>query len=853
MSSNNKNNSNFEQEKFKGYGRKFSYYFDIFYRVTKGLIGIFLLVVVVLGALAGGAVLGYFGSLVKDTPIPTQAQMQSEIYNYDVKSTLYYANNVEISDVRSDLFRTPIGIENVSPLIIQGIVATEDENFFIHEGIVPKSIIRAGIQELSGAPVVTGGSTLTQQLVKQQILSAEVTHSRKAVEILYATHLENLVEKDEILEAYLNVSPFGRNNLGQNIAGIEEAAQGIFGVSASEVNLPQAAFLAGLPQSPIAYSPYNQYGEVKEDVSAGIYRQQEVLYSMYREGYIDNETRKEAFNYDISADFLPRAFDENENPSQSYVYDLVFDEAREILITQAMKADGLSDERISELKNEDRNIRELTEEELETFEDETIQQIQDTNNVIAENIETRTAYEEAATHELVTGGYRIHSTIDSTLHQAVNQRINDIQGTFGQQVGDYPVQVGGTLVENETGRVIAFVGGRDYEMNEFNNAFDSRRLSGSVMKPLLVYGPALAEKIITPATIIPDMDWSVPQPGQAPHEVKNIFETTYQWRDARFWLAISQNIPASRIYFQMLNDDVNVAQYIRALGIGPEAISDGDFKNPSAALGSYGAGGPTATEIAGAYAALGNGGVFNQPYVIEKIEKSNGEIIHQQELKPVRVWSEEVNYLLYDILRDVTGPNGTAPFLSNYMNFNVDLASKTGTSDDNFDVWYAGVTPKVSLTTWMGYGRQISLQNFDGLRPAQRNIRNWANIMNVVREVKPEALGLNETLPQPAGIQSETVLAGTGMKAGEVELPNGDSVRISGETKSEIFDSSNLPGTTTYDFAEGATNAELEEHWSTLAGSRRTRRSRSNNNNDEEDENSDEEAEEDNSDESEEE
>ena len=852
MSSNNKNNSNFEQEKFKGYGRKFSYYFDIFYRVTKGLIGILLSVVVVLGALAGGAVLGYFGSLVKDTPIPTQAQMQSEIYNYDVKSTLYYANNVEISDVRSDLFRTPIGIENVSPLIIQGVVATEDENFFIHEGIVPKSIIRAGLQELSGAPVVTGGSTLTQQLVKQQILSAEVTHARKAVEILYATHLENLVEKDEILEAYLNVSPFGRNNLGQNIAGIEEAAQGIFGVSASDVNLPQAAFLAGLPQSPIAYSPYNQYGEVKEDVSAGIYRQQEVLYSMYREGYIDNETRKEAFNYDISADFLPRAFDENENPSQSYVYDLVFDEAREILITQAMKADGLSDERISELKNEDRNIRELTEEELETFEDETIQKIQDTNNVIAENIETRTAYEEAATHELVTGGYRIHSTIDSTLHQAVNQRINDIQGTFGQQVGDYPVQVGGTLVENETGRVIAFVGGRDYEISKFNNAFDSRRLSGSVMKPLLVYGPALAEKIITPATIIPDMDWSVPQPGQAPHEVKNIFETTYQWRDARFWLAISQNIPASRIYFQMLNDDVNVAQYIRALGIGPEAISDGDFKNPSAALGSYGAGGPTATEIAGAYAALGNGGVFNQPYVIEKIEKSNGEIIHQQELKPVRVWSEEVNYLLYDILRDVTGPNGTAPFLSNYMNFNVDLASKTGTSDDNFDVWYAGVTPKVSLTTWMGYGRQISLQNFDGLRPAQRNIRNWANIMNVVQDVKPESLGLNETLPQPAGIQSETVLAGTGMKAGEVELPNGDSVRISGETKSEIFDSSNLPGTTTYDFAEGATNAELEEHWSTLAGSRRTRRSRSNNNNDEEDENSEAE-EEDNSDESEEE
>lgn len=286
-SDNKKNNSNFEQEKFKEYGRKFGYYFDIFYRVIKGIVGVLLLIVVVLGALAGGTVIGYFGSLVEDIPAPTQAQMQSEINDYDVKSTLYYADDIIISDVRSDLLRTPISVENVSPLIIQGVVATEDENFFIHEGIVPKSLIRAGIQELSGAPMVTGGSTLTQQLVKQQILSAEVTHSRKAVEILYATHLENAVEKDDILESYLNVSPFGRNNLGQNIAGIEEAAQGIFGVSASEVNLPQAAFLAGLPQSPISYSPYNQYGEVKEDVSAGIYRQQEVLYSMYREGYID--------------------------------------------------------------------------------------------------------------------------------------------------------------------------------------------------------------------------------------------------------------------------------------------------------------------------------------------------------------------------------------------------------------------------------------------------------------------------------------------------------------------------------------------------------------------------------------
>ncbi len=828
MSSNpNHSNSNFDQEKLKTYGKRMSYYVDIFYRVMKGLIGVFILLLFIGGALAGGTVLGYFASLVEDTPVPTHAQMQEDILDYAVKSTLYYADNQVISDVQSDLLRTPISIENVSPFIIQGVVATEDENFFVHEGIVPKALIRAGVQEISGAPTVTGGSTLTQQLVKQQILSSEVTHSRKAVEILYATHLENAVDKEDILEAYLNVSPFGRNNLGQNIAGIEEAAQGIFGLSAAEVNLPQAAYLAGLPQSPISFNPYNQYGEIKEDLSAGIYRQQEVLYSMYREGVIDRETHQEALNYDVTADFLARESDDSINPAQSFEYDLVRREAREVLAVKMMQADGLEEERIKEILNEDRTPPQIGEDDDE----ETQTQKTVLANEINENLQLQAAYENEADNELVTGGYNVHSTIDSTLHRSINQRINDTQSSFGQtqtatwtdddgvtHTDEFPVQVGGTLIENETGRILAFVGGRDYDMSHFNNAFDSHRPSGSVMKPIIGYGPALAEEIITPATIIPDEDWVVPS-GSGSQNVTNIYETTYQWRDVRHWLTVSQNIPASRLYVQMQNEGVNIAHYIRLLGIGPESIGDHEFARPSAVLGGFD-GGPTATEIAGAYAAIGNGGVFNQPYVIEKIETSNGEVIYEHASDPVRVWSAEVNYMLYDILRDVTGPVGTGRILSNYLNVDLDLASKTGTSDRDKDVWYAGVTPKVSLTTWMGYPDQrFRLLDYEGLRPSFRNIRNWANIMNVALEIRPEALGLNETLPQPEGITTESVLTGTGMKAGEVDLPNRDTVRVSGETKTEIFSSDNVPGTTTYDFAQGATDEELAEFWSEQRGS----------------------------------
>ena len=306
------------------------------------------MILIVVAFLGGGAALGYFASLVEDIPTPTQAEMETQINDYNRKSTLFYADNSKISDLRTDLIRSPIKLQEISPLIINAIIATEDRNFSIHEGIVPKALARAAAQELLNAQSVTGGSTLTQQLIKQQILSSEVTHSRKAVEILYALHLENNFNKEEILEAYMNVSPFGRNNLGQNIAGIEEGAQGLFGVSASEVNLPQAAFLAGLPQSPISYSPYTQQGDIKEDISSGINRQHEVLYSMFQEGYITKEEYQEARDYDIAADFLKNSEEDNKNPSHSYEYDLVESEGRNIIIDLMLEEDGITDEQLAD-------------------------------------------------------------------------------------------------------------------------------------------------------------------------------------------------------------------------------------------------------------------------------------------------------------------------------------------------------------------------------------------------------------------------------------------------------------------------------------------------------------------------
>ena len=186
---------------------KFFFHFDSSYQIIKGLFAVIILFTFVLASLVGGTALGYFASLVEDSPKLSQSEFKTSLYNYNQKSTMYYVDNSKISDLRSDLLRTPTSLDQVSPILVNAIIATEDENFYEHQGIVPKAIIRAAAQELSGADSVTGGSTITQQLIKQQVLTSEVTHSRKAVEMLYAMDVENKFNKEEILEAYLNVSP----------------------------------------------------------------------------------------------------------------------------------------------------------------------------------------------------------------------------------------------------------------------------------------------------------------------------------------------------------------------------------------------------------------------------------------------------------------------------------------------------------------------------------------------------------------------------------------------------------------------------------------------------------------------
>lgn len=225
-----------------------------------------------------------------------------------------------------------------------------------------------------------------------------MSFERKAKEILLAMRLENHYSKEQILQGYLNESPYGRNNKGENIAGIKTAAQGVFGVTASEVTLAQAAFLVGIPQNPYTYTPFLQSGELKdvEYLEDGIIRSHEVLQRMRLTNYITEEEYQEAIHYDITQDFLSAGTSE-EVPDErnSYIYQAVELETIDILMEQKVAADGLT--------------------------------MADVNA----NDQLYNQYYDEAESQMRNGGLTIKATVDPDIYETMNSTVQEFSTSIG--------------------------------------------------------------------------------------------------------------------------------------------------------------------------------------------------------------------------------------------------------------------------------------------------------------------------------------------------------------------------------------------------------------------------------------
>ncbi|MGE6488138.1 transglycosylase domain-containing protein [Paenisporosarcina sp. NPDC076898] len=715
-------------------------------RITSGVIWnlalILLIVLLVGGAFAGSVGAGYFASLVDQEPLREEAELRSSIFSYEETSEVYFANNVYLGKLRTDLQRRETKLKEVSPYVLDAVYATEDEYFKVHDGIVPKAIFRGLLQDVTNSDSQTGGSTLTQQLIKNQILTNEVSYERKAKEILLAMRLEKFMEKDEILEAYLNIIPYGRNAAGANIAGIETAAEGIFNVKAKDLNLPQAAFIAGIPQAPFAHTPFTSDGLLKDEdgLKPGIDRMLTVLYRMKETGYITEQEYNGAIAYDIKKDFRsPELLPQERYPFLTYELER---QAKQIIAELLAEKDGIDPTRL------------IDEEKLNE------------------------KYTIMADRSMRNNGYRIHSTIDKKMYDA-HQKVKDEFKNYGPSIKvekynaelqknewvEEPVQVGSVLMENSTGKILSFIGGRSYDIEASNHATQRYRQNGSTMKPLLIYGPAIEYGLIGAGSPVVDVAFKDYVDGTGkPYSPRNFTkDQELGIIPARQALASSQNLAALRLYNQIV--EKRPAEFLKKIGFS--RLIEEDYVNLSASIGGI-RNGVTIEENTTAYATLANGGQMIDSYMIEKIEDADGKIIFQHKSEAVPVYSPQTSYIVTDMLRDVLS-EGTGRRAQSELKFKSDFAAKTGTTNNAHDVWFMGYNPSITLGVWLGYDTPTNLNISNGtyLQPGTRVNMLWAKLMNSSYEVNAELIDPATEFKAPKGVVSQSFCAISGMTPSE--------------------------------------------------------------------------------------
>lgn len=749
--------------------------FDIWTLLTNILLGIkatfnTLFILAFIGGLLGtGVALGYAVSLFDQVRVPQTEDLVKQVNDISSISEIRYADGSMIGAIESDLLRTSVASDAISENLKQAIVATEDEHFAEHNGVVPKAVIRASLGNFIGLGSSSGGSTLTQQLIKQQVVGDAPTLARKATEIVDALALEREMSKDEILTTYLNVAPFGRNNKGQNIAGAQQAATGIFGVDASKLTVPQAAFLAGLPQSPISYSPYESTGEMKseEEIELGIKRSKDVLYNMYRTGVLSQEDYETYKAYDIKKDFLPA---ENASvSSKGFLYFTVLDEATNIMYDYLVQKDNVS---AQEQKNE------------------SIQK----------------SYHELAEKEIQNGSYRITTTIDKAIHTAMQ----DAVANYGYLVDDNTGQpeVGNVLMDNQTGAILGFVGGRDYQSNQNNHAFNTKRSPASTTKPILAYSIAIDQGLMGSASVLSNYPTNfsngnpimyVNSPGTAMMSLKEALN--YSW-----------NIPAYWTYQLLLQKGVDVRSYMEKMG----------YEIPEYGIESLPMGGGidvTVAQHTNGYQTLANNGVYHKKYMISKIEKTSGEVIYEHKDEPVQVYSKATATIMQSLLRDVISSQVTSSFQSDLAAINPSLAGadwigKTGTTNEDGDMWLMLSTPRLTLGGWLGHDDNRPLGKGAG---HYRNAKYMAHLVNAIQQAAPSSWG-SERFKLDSSVTSSQVLKSTGQKPGKVTI-NGKEINVTGEMITSYWANQAGAPTTTYKFAIGGSDADYQNAWNTILGS----------------------------------
>jgi penicillin-binding protein 1B len=537
--------------------------------------------------------------------------------------------------------RRVVALKEVPPLLIKAILSVEDERFYSHHGVDPVSIIRASWINLRNAGVVQGGSTLTQQLMKNFFLTDERTLSRKVKEAVMAFIAERKYSKAEILENYLNEIYMGQKG-SQGIFGVSEAAKFYFSKSLPELTVAEIATLAGLIRAPNRLSPYRS-------VEAATKRRNVVLAKLLDDKIITVKQYQVAMKEPLVRRELVKV--SNDAP---YYADFLRRELAENYSNAVLTAEGL---RI--FSGLDLHLQKIAE------------------------------------RSLAEGLKKLEDTYPSLRRKNEDDRL---EGAI-------------IVMRPQTGEIKAMVGGRSYQLSQFNRAFQAKRQPGSVFKPF-VYLAALMSGNFTPVTMLEDspFTWSYENQEWKPGNYNDDYFGTVTLRRA---LEKSLNSATARVA-----QDVGVRR-IRELAqrLGIESTLPA---LPSLALGAVEV---TPLEVAVAFSTLANNGVRTRPLSVKQVMDPGGRVLEKRDVRVEKVLSPQVAFMMNHLLKGVF-ERGTADS-ARRMGFTRPAAGKTGTTNDYKDAWFVGYTPDLLAVVWVGFDNQSKL----GLSGSQAALPIWTDFM----------------------------------------------------------------------------------------------------------------------------
>lgn len=563
-----------------------------------GILGFLALLVIALAVSAG--------ALVNSWLLNLPDYQSADAYLVAEPTQVYDASNNVIAEYYLQNRRI-VTKDQVSPYVLAGTVDTEDIRFYQHNGIDPQGIARAVLVQFTGGS--EGASTITQQLVRNTVLSEEQfeqTLKRKVREAYIAIQLEKKYSKDQILMMYINTIYYGHAAYG-----IQAASITYFNKDAKNLTLAEAALLAGLPQSPSRYDP-------TENPELAITRRNLVLDRMYTAGDITEEECK-------AAQAEPLTLNEGRVMDEQGPYPYFTDYIKQLL--------------------------------LQDFDRDTVFQ----------------------------GGLKVYTTLDPSIQtmaeDAVNERLTEYRND--------ELEAALVAIDPETGYIKAMIGGRDYNVDQFNLATMARRQPGSSFKTFTLaaamsngMNPNIFVNCNSPLQVTPT--WNVQNFGNYSYGNIMLAEALARSSNTGF-VQVAETIGAE-----------NIVDYAKKMGIDEDLPA-----YTSITLGTVGI---PPVQMAEAYATLATGGIHRDSVAITRIEDRNGNKVYEHSDSPERVLDEAIAQAETEVLETVVAsPDGTANSMKSLLTFDQPIAGKTGTSENYRDLWFCGYTPQVSVAVWCGY------------------------------------------------------------------------------------------------------------------------------------------------------